>query len=264
MIHLPPAATEPVKFSELASPPPQSVHRFSALRLTRRMIVRILAYERDAPRLPIALRMLGADAPQSPAAQLWRDNGVLFAAIDQSQMPLLAANLPQPLAPGSISTLYNAHADNPITLVEGVSVRQPVNIVEADGSTRQRRFAGGEFRMLVRVSPPDEEAGPTRLALLPQHFSSRRAVVSADPRDRSREGTSFDQLFIDRPIADNEVWLITAAPADGAGDAAADRPRQESALDPVSLGEALFGGLYHGRPVRLIMLITMERWPARP
>ena len=270
VIRLPPSQPEQaVKLRDLATPLPQQLPPPVASRVVaapRRVIVKLVAYERDAARLALAMDMLRDESPPSPSLRMWRENGLLFASIDRSRLPLLLANLPKPLG-GRVFTLYSAGVESPVTLIDRIQGRHRVEMVEPDNSLTERRFFGGEYRLLLRLWPAEtaDPTAPMQIELLPQHYSPSRSLLLQQPTEPSRQGYNFDQLQIVRSIGANEVWLITADPAARTDTPFEDPgPQPRSAAAPVSLGQAMLTGERRGTPVRLMLLISLEPEAGEP
>lgn len=256
-----------MKLSELATPTPELPSPVAlanvAAAAPRRVIVRLAAYDGDSPQVSLALDLLRDEAPATPGLRLWRDNGLILASLERSRLPLLLANLPKPLA-AQILTIYNTNTETPITLIDRINGRLRVDVIEADGSATQRRFFGGEYRLLIRILAPArgvgaQEQDSMHLELLPQHYSPARSLLVHEPREPSRQGWNFDQLHLLRPISGEEVWLITADPEPRRDTPLENEgPQPRSAAMPLTLGEAMLTGEHRGRPVRLVVLIALE------
>lgn len=268
VIQLPPGASagdEGIKLRDLSTPPPLPPEVMAAApRAPQRLIVKVLAFDRDPDPLAIGIDMLDPIRGDPRLTQMWRDNGLCIGSIHRVRLPLLLGNLPKPLH-GNVTTLFSAQVDNPVTLIDKLRGRQRVRVVEVDGSSSNRRFYNGEHRLLIKVLPPDPRAGgPTRLEVVPHFHSRTRSLLARDPQETVKDGYSFDHLSLREPIADDEVWVITADPEATPPETTEGEGPEPRSAQAISLGEAMLSGEYQGRPVRLVVLISLEPAARRP
>jgi hypothetical protein len=256
------------------NPAPDVAGRYRHVRLA---VQRVL-FDRDDARVDLLLAALDPPAIGAEALAHWQANGFSLGAIERDRLPLFLANLPRPTG-STVLTLGPGPHYVPVTLVERVSDSHAVRVAEDRDKVHTRRFVGGQYRLLVKLTAGLEDDDPLSVDLVPHHFGPRQSVIPRTPQEKMLDGTIFTDMRIDRPLDPDRVWVIWgqidrqalgrrttdasgAEPDDQAPDVEDIARRQaEPPPPPPMLGEAMTTGRRGRKPVRLVVFLAWMNHP---
>ena len=97
-----------------------------------------------------------------------------------------------------------------------------------------------------------------QLEFFPHHYGATTTLIPRMPDKKLLDGTPFEALRVVEPMDTQRVWVIWAdlPPLPKPAEESGPPPRDPRA--PPRLAEVMFSGKKLGKPVQLILLITME------
>ncbi|MAE61738.1 MAG: hypothetical protein CMJ49_10335 [Planctomycetaceae bacterium] len=213
------------------------------------LFVHRLAFQLGDPKIEVALAALEeVDLPESQR-ELWRRNGLRLSRLDRDQLPLMLANLPTALR-RDMTTLQTREHYAPIRLIDRVRAILNVRVTESDGATQDHRLARGRLQMQMRVlAPLEDPTGPPLMDLLPHHYGLSASLLPRDPEDHGLDGTTFDSLQIQHPMAAEDVWLVWADPP----------AINQSDQQPMALGRAMLAAQRGNMPLQTVLIIMFAQ-----
>lgn len=263
-----------------------------------RLVIQRLTFDREDPRVELALGSLAPPDLPARTLKMWRLNGLGLGRLDRDQAQLLLASMPPALNVESI-VQQPGPAPAPIDLVGRLDerVEHVVRHLTLPGDAVTYRLVNGQFRLLVQLAEAapdttrgtstgdpdaapdsaggngggapmrdaDEDAAPPRptVSLLPQFFSPRDSLMPRSPLEKMYDGTTFDALAIEATIPRDTVWVIWhRGQADDSStdtdDASDDGATDADAAEPRLLGRAMLTGRRRDEPMRLVLFITVR------
>ena len=249
------------------------------------MEVHSLVFPTEAPRLAVALEALDPPPINDKKLALWQRNGFGLARLPRQRLRLFTSALTKALPTRRVVRFRPGLVYNEIPLAAPGRGHRKVRLADADGTTRQRRFAGGRYKMMIRLIPPmvspDDAVSPdeslalaTTVEVLPHHYGPRATVWPRTAEEQAMDGTSFHELHIAHPLTSDDVWIIWAMAASGAqrqagagqanGDDSAEiyrtgEPDLQPAprrTEPATLAEAMLLGRMQKRNVQVVLLLV--------
>lgn len=240
--------------TDVTSPAPAS-NQASALMpepvpIAQRLMVHRIAFAWGDPQIQVALEALEDVPIDDGMRHTWRRNGLRLSRVDRDQLPLLLANLPEPLW-RDVTTMQAVPHYAPIRLVDRVRGVLSVRVVDIDGTATDMRLVRGRLQMQVRVLPPlDDPTDPRVVDLLPHHYGLSTSLVPLSPSDQAFDGQTFNMLHVQQPMTDDKVWLVWADP---------EAISAEVEDGPQTLGRAMFSARRGTKPVQTMLMIRFAR-----
>lgn len=221
----------------------------------RRIISQKLVYPREDGRVDVALSTL--DAPEGLSKDvraIWKANGLHIAELTRDDLKLFKTNLPRTISLETLELLPGAHY-GPIDLISRIPARQETRYVDRQGNAQVHRFLGGRYRFLAKMVGSIDGDAQLRLDLLPHHYGPRGSLLVRPIDQKVLDGTTFDELRLLHPMPTDRAWLIWSDPLP-TPEPDPTKPNAPRAIQAPLLGQAMMCGELHGKPVRMVLVIT--------